>query len=191
MVVAQVAKSIEEEEEEGGGGANHSGGRWWWSGGGGGGGGGGAPGAGPLRPVAVPRDAKDPEVIRILKATCHYEVLALPRPTFGSGGGGGSATSEADARRAHRRAALACHPDKCKDPHAAKAFGRVTEALDALGEASRKAEYDGLLERCEKRQRASAEAAAAPPPPPRPHAHDSHGGGGGGGGGRRRGGGRR
>ena len=54
--------------------------------------------------------------------------------------------SEKDIRKAYRKKALKCHPDKNPDdPRAAQLFHQLSEALEVLTDAAARKAYDNVL----------------------------------------------
>jgi hypothetical protein len=63
----------------------------------------------------------NPDVQRVLEGVSHNDALGVPM--------GASAD---EVRRAFRRLAKACHPDRCEDPRAEEAFKKLRAAYDVL-----------------------------------------------------------
>jgi molecular chaperone DnaJ len=63
---------------------------------------------------------------------CYYEVLGVERTA-----------SEDELKKAFRRLAMKCHPDRCPDdPEAQEKFKEGKEAYEVLGDAQKRAAYD-------------------------------------------------
>ena len=63
---------------------------------------------------------------------CYYEVLGVERTA-----------SDDDLKKAFRRLAMKCHPDRCPDdPHAQEKFKEAKEAYEILGDGQKRAAYD-------------------------------------------------
>lgn len=67
-----------------------------------------------------------------MKKTCYYEVLGVAR-----------GVSDEELKKAFRRQAMKCHPDRCPDdPAAQEKFKEAKEAYEVLGDAQKRALYD-------------------------------------------------
>ena len=53
--------------------------------------------------------------------------------------------AEKDIRKAYRKKALKCHPDKTDDPKAAEQFHQLSEALEVLTDPAARKAYDNVL----------------------------------------------
>jgi molecular chaperone DnaJ len=63
---------------------------------------------------------------------CYYEVLGIER-----------SASEDELKKAFRRLAMKCHPDRCPDdPQAQERFKEAKEAYEVLGDGKKRAAYD-------------------------------------------------
>jgi molecular chaperone DnaJ len=63
---------------------------------------------------------------------CYYEVLGVER-----------SASDDDLKKAFRRLAMKCHPDRCPDdPHAQEKFMEAKEAYEVLGDGHKRSAYD-------------------------------------------------
>lgn len=69
-----------------------------------------------------------------MKDTLYYDVLGLDPQA--------NDLSEADIKRAYRKAALKCHPDKNQSPDAEDKFKLVAEAYSALSDPEKRSIYD-------------------------------------------------
>ncbi|XP_039572898.1 dnaJ homolog subfamily B member 1-like, partial [Passer montanus] len=72
----------------------------------------------------------------------YYRTLGLAR-----------GASPADIRRAYRRQALRCHPDKDRSPGAEQRFKEVAEAYDVLSDPKKREIFDKYGEEGERRRR--------------------------------------
>ncbi|CAI5961240.1 unnamed protein product [Closterium sp. NIES-65] len=70
-------------------------------------------------------------VARILRTSCYYEVLELPK-----------GAAEDDVKKAYRKLSLKVHPDKNKAKGAEEAFKVVSRAFKCLTDADLRANYD-------------------------------------------------
>ncbi|CAI5461261.1 unnamed protein product [Closterium sp. Yama58-4] len=70
-------------------------------------------------------------VARILRTSCYYEVLELPK-----------GAPEEDVKKAYRKLSLKVHPDKNKAKGAEEAFKVVSRAFKCLTDADLRANYD-------------------------------------------------
>ncbi|MEO7013661.1 MAG: molecular chaperone DnaJ [Dokdonella sp.] len=63
---------------------------------------------------------------------CYYEILGVQKNA-----------SEDELKKAFRRSAMKCHPDRCPDdPHAQERFKEAKEAYEVLGDGQKRAAYD-------------------------------------------------
>jgi molecular chaperone DnaJ len=63
---------------------------------------------------------------------CYYEILGIER-----------SASEDELKKAFRRLAMKCHPDRCPDdPQAQERFKEAKEAYEVLGDGQKRAAYD-------------------------------------------------
>ncbi len=90
---------------------------------------------GAILSAAVPPDAEDPEVRRVLACAEYFSVLEVP-----------VTADEREVKRSYKRKALRLHPDKCRDTkYAAEAFERVKLAFETLGDARARERYEAAL----------------------------------------------
>ena len=90
---------------------------------------------GAILSTAVPPDAEDPEVRRVLACAEYFSVLEVP-----------VTADEREVKRSYKRKALRLHPDKCRDTkYAAEAFERVKLAFETLGDARARERYEAAL----------------------------------------------
>jgi DnaJ-class molecular chaperone len=69
-----------------------------------------------------------------MSAENHYKTLEVPE----------NASAE-DIKKAYRRLSLKYHPDKnIGNPEVVKEFQKISAAFEVLGDAQKKAEYDGM-----------------------------------------------
>lgn len=62
----------------------------------------------------------------------YYEILKIERTA-----------SEAEIKKAYRKRAMECHPDRCGgDKEKEKEFKKINEAYSVLSDAQKKAHYD-------------------------------------------------